>query len=355
MSSPTFHLFPKLAYDLRLLIWEASCFNGNKTTRHGLNYVNLTHDGLFSGYLHYRPAEESETSSCLMGTGLWGACVESRAVMIKQFRKRGLSLDDIPALQNRGRWLSGSEHIRSPVMVSRHDLFCFRISNWFEQYRPIPRFYFYLPRYKGIVEAQVCNLAFELDIAGQGTPHIVWYTIRCAIREAHPQVRRKRGETLNLSIIDKDVHWYRDNSTVNVNVTYADSDSEYTIVSWENLCYCDQVGVGTGAHALRKNVTPSHGEDSANFYRRMERTVKVLVRRDNEVSCPLEQRVYRSEDHQSDPNWMSSVVSGNISNQEAEDNEEEEEDRRNRKLESLPVCSPLSESTARQWYAPYRK
>jgi hypothetical protein len=175
-----------------------------------------------------------------------------------------------------------------------------------------PVFDFYLDRCKGISQAKVCNLAFELDVVDREKHSSVWISIRKAIRQAHLEVREKWGENLRLSIIDKDVHWYRDDSTVNV--TYADSDNEYTIVSWENLCYCDQTALGTGAHALRKYIRPSY-EDSADFYRLMEETVKVLVRRDNEVSCPFKGHACRPE------------------------GEEEEEERRNRELESWPIFS----------------
>ncbi|CAG7565205.1 unnamed protein product [Fusarium equiseti] len=244
MSSPTVHPFPKLPYELRLLIWEASCFNGNKNTRHGLNYIDV------SGSLKCRPAEKSKTSVCLMDTGL-------------------------PKVE-------GPAHIRTRIIISGRDLFCFRISDWYNRRMWAPAFDFYLDRCKGISQAKVCNLAFELDVVDWGeNSMVIGPVIRKALRQARLQARGSWGENLRLSIIDKDVHWYRDDSTVNV--TYADSDDEYTIVSWEILCYCDQTALGTGAHALRKYIRPSY-EDSTEFYRWMEETVKVLVRRDNESS-----------------------------------------------------------------------
>lgn len=323
MSSPTFYLFPKLPYELRLLIWEATCFNGNKKTRHGLNYIDV------SDSFDCRLAVESNTSACIMDTGLWGACTESRAVVRRKFRKRGLLLADITVCKNQARMLRAPSYIRTRLIISGRDLFCFRISDWCNKLLRPPGFDFYLDRHEGISQAKVCNLAFELDVVDWDKDAWVLPAIRKALRQAHLEAWEKWGEKFRLSIIDKNVHRYRGDSTVNV--TYADSDDEYTIVSWQNLCYCDQTAVGTGAHALRKYIRPSIYENSVDFYRGMEETVKVLVRRDREVSCPLERRAIRPEE------------------------EEEDEDKRNRQLESLPVRSFMSKSVARLWYAPYRK
>ena len=71
--------------------------------------------------------------------------------------------------------------------------------------------------------------------------------------------------------------------------------------------------------------------NAVDVYRWMEETMKILVRRDKEVSYPLERRAYQPEE------------------------EKEGEHERNRKLKRLPAYSNMSESNARLWYAPYRK
>ncbi|KAJ4004841.1 hypothetical protein NW766_011575 [Fusarium irregulare] len=276
MSSRTFHPFPKLPYELRLLIWEASCFNGNEKTRHGLNYVDVSD----TDDIKCRPADDTTTSDCLMDTGLWEACDESKAVMIKQFEERGLLSADLPICRNQGRWLRAPAHIQTPVLISGRDLFYFRIFDWYtrqlrrEDRREIgtAAFDFHLDRYQGISQAKVCNLAFELDVVGWGQYSSVWRVISLALAQAFLQSRTSWGESVTVSIIDKDVHWYRDDHTV-IDVIYADSNDDYTLVSWKNLCYCDQTAVGIGAHALRKYTYFSH---------LMEEMVKILVRRDNE-------------------------------------------------------------------------
>ncbi|KAH7179956.1 uncharacterized protein B0J16DRAFT_387785 [Fusarium flagelliforme] len=374
MSSPTFHPFPKLPYELRLLIWEASCFNGNKKTRHGLNYIDVSH----AYDIKCRSANDTATSACLMDTGLWEACDESKAVMIKQFRKRGLLLDDVPLCRNQGRWLSAPAYIRTPVLISGRDLLCFRISDWYGGHWS-PTLSFYLHRYEGIGLDMVRNIAFELDVFGLDKRHPLWSLFRTNL--TNTDELGAWGRKVNISIIDKHVRWYRnDNSD---NITYADYNDEYTIVSWENLCYCDGNGVGTGSHAFRKYIRPLY-EDyqppvlahqwTGDFYLWLERAVKILVRRDKEVSCPSLQtgrRIYRPDNHQFDSSWVRSRFIFNLSQQEAEKSEEskdteegedtddkepeEDEEEKNRELESLPVFSFRTEDTTRLWYFPYRK
>ena len=278
MSPRTFHPFPKLPYEVRLLIWEASCFDRNKTTRHGLHYVDIVAKYRFARTVQCRPAAKSETSACLMDTGLWLACRESRAVLIRQLQKRGLLLPDAPPNPNQVRWLKAP--VQDPIFVSAHqDLFCFRLSEWWKSQRLWAQFNFFLGQYL------VHNLAFELD-SSWGKREIYWPAFNIALESLDQQ--RVWGN-ISLSIIDKNVLWHRNDSIHDI--TYADCDNEYTIVGWENLCSCNQKRVKTGARAFRRLIKPSSDVDNlfTSHYRMMdshyklESKVKVLVRRDNEV------------------------------------------------------------------------
>ncbi|KAI1050783.1 hypothetical protein LB507_009288, partial [Fusarium sp. FIESC RH6] len=118
MSSRTFHPFLKLPYELRLLIWEASCFNGNEKTRHGLNYVDVSD----TDDIKCRPADDTTTSACLMDTGLWEACDESRLTGLTVGRFTGLP-EPRTMVEGSCTYSDSSPHIRPrPLLLQNFRL-----------------------------------------------------------------------------------------------------------------------------------------------------------------------------------------------------------------------------------------
>ena len=149
-------------------------------------------------------------------------------------------------------------------------------------------FFFYLPCVEAINEDLVHNVAFEMD----GTwdfQHNIWRSLIVAI--VRGSLDGDGCYKINISIIDKDVHWHRDDDTPDV--TYADGNNEYTVVQWKSLCPGAQRGLGNGTRTFLTYMRRAYDRNNPNWFSclEIEEKLKVLVRRDNEVEpCQLCQK-----------------------------------------------------------------
>ena len=272
MSAQTFHRFLELPCELRHLIWEASCFNRHEK-RHGIHYVDC------HGWRHHctrincQPASESQISACLMDAGLWAACRESRRVTQRRMRQHGvLSTDE----ENRSLCLKGREP--ATLIIDEHkDIICFRLSDW-EKGRWGCRFHFYLSYADSTEGGFPRKVAFEIDGIWDHE-HTCWTKMVRAI-SSYNSDDHDWFPFLNISIFDKNIDWFRDHSKLDD--TYADSDNEFTVVQWRNLCRCNQRGIWSSALAFLMYLDWGYREhiDGVAYF---TNKVSILVRRDNEV------------------------------------------------------------------------
>ena len=256
MSAQTFHRFLELPCELRDLIWEA-------------------------GWRHYdtrikcQPASESEISACLMDAGLWAACRESRRVMQRRMRQHGLLDADE---ENKSLCLKGPKPA-TLIIDQLKDIVCFQLSDWYEDSDWTTRFRFWLSYADSTEEEGVPHkVAFEIDGIWDHE-HACWYKMVRAI-SSYNRNDDDQCPFLDISIIDKEIHWFRDHTTVDD--TYADSDNEFTVVQWKNLCRCNQRGIWSSALAFLMYLNWGYREhiDGVTYF---THRVSILVRRDNEV------------------------------------------------------------------------
>ncbi|KAJ4129186.1 hypothetical protein NW768_007721 [Fusarium equiseti] len=199
-------------------------------------------------------------------------------------------------MENEVLCLKGPEP--ATLLIDQHkDIVCFRISDWYEEPHWGSGFHFYLS---------------YADLTDEGFPHKVAFEIDGIWDYQHPLWRKMQRDTtsgynpedddyypfLHISIMDKNIHWFRDHNTVDD--TYADSDNEFTVVKWGNLCPCNQRGMWSGALAFLMYIDWGfrHPIDEVRLY---AAKVGILVRRDNEVmpcqSCQAGAKSDRPLDH----------------------------------------------------------
>jgi hypothetical protein len=168
------------------------------------------------------------------------------------------------------------------------DIVCFRISDWYEVQRWTPDFYFPLSHPDSTEKGFHHRVAFEID-GNWNHQHSIWQTMRKVIRSYKPD-DDDFYPVLDILVIDKDIHWFRDDSIFDV--TYADCDNEFMVAGWENLCHCNQKGTWSGALAFLMHISRgyelcnsiySHREGRGLFQTNYTLRVDILVRRDNEV------------------------------------------------------------------------
>ncbi|KAH7179957.1 uncharacterized protein B0J16DRAFT_323424 [Fusarium flagelliforme] len=235
MSARTFHRFPELPCELRHLIWEASCFNRHEK-RHGIHYVDCHGWRGYKTRIKCHPAGESGISACLMDAGLWAACRESRRVIKRRMRQHGLLDTDE---ENKSLCLKGPKPA-TLIVDQLKDIVCFRFSDWYEEDHWTTRFHFYLSYADSTEEGFPHKVAFEIDGIWDHW-HPSWTKMVRAISGYNPD-DHDRYPFLDISIIDKSIHWFRNHSTVDD--TYADSDNKFTVIEWKNLCRCNQRAEG---------------------------------------------------------------------------------------------------------------
>ncbi|KAH7183163.1 uncharacterized protein B0J16DRAFT_401371 [Fusarium flagelliforme] len=87
MICTTFHPFPNLPFEVRLLIWEAACLE-HCPRRRGIHYVADVSNGVMSPLSYnWDESKPKNRSMYLWDAGLWTTCRESREVVFKQWRK----------------------------------------------------------------------------------------------------------------------------------------------------------------------------------------------------------------------------------------------------------------------------
>lgn len=290
MPAKAFHRFPRLPCELRHLIWEASCFNRHEK-RHGIHYVDCHGYRNYCTRIQCQPASESEKSACLMDAGLWAACYESRRVIQRRMRQHELL--DTGEEENKSLCLEGPKPA-TLIIDQLKDIVCFRFSDWYEDHNWTDRFHFYLSYADSTEEDFPYKVAFEIDAIWDHW-HPSWEKMARAISDYNPD-DDDFYPFLDISIMDKNIHWFRHHSTLDDTYaalrgvsykelsydTYADSDNEFTVVEWKNLCRCIQRGMWSGAVAFLMflNWGYRHPINSVAYF---THRVTILVRRDNEV------------------------------------------------------------------------
>ncbi|KAI1050790.1 hypothetical protein LB507_009287 [Fusarium sp. FIESC RH6] len=273
MSARTFHRFSELSCELRHLIWEASCFNRQKK-RHGMHYVDCHGWRNYHTRIECRAASESEISACLKDAGLWAACRESRRVIQRRMRQHGfLDTDE----ENRSLCLKGSEPA-TLIIDELKDIVCFRFSDWYDDHGWTDRFHFYLSYADSTEEFFPRKVAFEIDGIWDHE-HRFWIKMLNAI-SSYNSDDHDWYPLLNISIFDKNIHWFRDHSTLDD--TYADSDNEFAVVQWRNLCRCNQRGTWCSALAFLMHINWRYRRPYDGIIYFLQ-SASILVRRDNEV------------------------------------------------------------------------
>ncbi|RBR18905.1 uncharacterized protein FIESC28_05827 [Fusarium coffeatum] len=294
MSAQTFHRFPDLPYELRHHVSEASCFDRHEE-RHGLHYVDCPGSRKCRTRIECRAASETETSACLMDAGLWAACQESRRVIKKQMRQHGFLRTD---RENKSLCLKGPEPA-TLIIDENEDMVCFRISDWFKVQHWTKMFHFLLSYADSTEEGMPHNVAFEMD-GSWDHQHSIWRAILNGIRfyggGHYPPLYKH--------IIDKKIHWFRDSSTLDD--TWADCNNEFMVVTWKNLCPCNQRGMDSGALVflmyMRRGYQPytSDGYHSCMglYHTAYTLAVDILVRQDNEVMPCQSCQTRAKKDHE---------------------------------------------------------
>lgn len=85
MSRATFHPFPNLPVEIRLQIWEDTCFDWG-SGRFGLHYIKLNENRQLAPLnCEWQTAGPRNRSAYLWYAGLWTACKESRDVAAKHW------------------------------------------------------------------------------------------------------------------------------------------------------------------------------------------------------------------------------------------------------------------------------
>ncbi|SCO76100.1 uncharacterized protein FRV6_00312 [Fusarium oxysporum] len=132
MAVSSFHPFPRLPLELRLLIWSAACnsYVSYQPNDHALHYVDLepSSDGTTLLAYHKSTADvvQGDNNSACLSNALWGACKESRDVVARHSRVDGQDQPHSPAMlsirDNEGHW-------NAPVCPTK-DIFCVKSSSW---------------------------------------------------------------------------------------------------------------------------------------------------------------------------------------------------------------------------------
>ncbi|KAF5027102.1 hypothetical protein F66182_814 [Fusarium sp. NRRL 66182] len=337
MTSTTFHPFPRLPLKLRLLVWQKAYLRPHEED-YGLQYINLDQNrqlslsscdwGRSAG-----PQGLRNRSAYLWHGGLWTACKESRASVIKSSHIQ--EWINYRKMANRNGWhmrdlvlTLDSSTVEPPALVDignqepwrlvvnpTQDMFCITSDNWeqllSEEWQRISlTAYFLGDKAHGL---SVNNIAIEYDPSWnliltelssytelQDHPSSLGFLVRMLFDLADREPRAY----WEISLIDKTAQWVATSGTNRDGTwrdkTFRDCDYEYVLLDWSKTALYNLGVVIDGSPILqfmdmlddllnRELSEVAHhcsGEelwcDHAGFSPTFLTTI--LVRRDNEVT-----------------------------------------------------------------------
>lgn len=342
MGSSVFHPFPRLPTELRLEIWQYACLPSQKK-RPGLHYFNLDHDNKFVSFGWHQitsselqgPASQARRSAYLWHGGLWTACKESRAVVMKHSQlkewgdlieraeredKRTGNYRQISSMSRRG---FGVEGVPPGMIVMREgheewyfivyptrDIFCVTADNWETvlQSWSMSSAYHYLPAAGcDMLSLSVENIAFEFDPSwNQEFPTYIHKLMEensargCLARMVEEMVS-PTADRLNIWLVDKTARWRVAEPDKVIGSVFHDCDDEYVQIGFFDTYYDPDRGQDTSpvTHFIQQfgSLGDFHYRDTErggwspdldyilerpNYW--AESSIGLLVRRDNYVT-----------------------------------------------------------------------
>ncbi|RSL39552.1 hypothetical protein CEP53_013976 [Fusarium sp. AF-6] len=364
MTPSIFHPFSRLPTELRLQIWENACLPSQQQSC-GLHYFTLNDDKklVSSGWNRITSSElqalasQANRSAYLWHGGLWTACKESRAVVMKHSRlkewedlleraqredKRAESHERetgrarTPPLRmhTMSDWVVGDEGAPPGMIVMREgheewyfivyptrDIFCVTAENWESvlQSRPYWDDYHYLPvPGYDLFSLHVENIAFEFDPSwNHALPDDIFdlmmeNSARGLLARMVEEMVSLYALRFNIWLVDKTARWLAQPDQF-VGPVFHDCDDEYVQIGFYDTEYNpDKEPDGSPiTYFIRKfgclgdfyyrdiergprSPGLDYVLDGPNFW--AESSIRLLVRRDNQVVEEEEHSWIDSED-----------------------------------------------------------
>ncbi|KAF5006250.1 hypothetical protein FDECE_7410 [Fusarium decemcellulare] len=314
----TFHQFSRLPAEVRWQIWEEACFPRQSR---GLHYATL--DATLHFVSHHFPGNRSAYS---WDGGLWMACKESRVALEKHHYMqewKESELRDPTEYQYSESWM-GSEK-EAPGLVAVHDdhqawhcvvypardIFCVTAHNndWESVMESWPWYglLVIVPFIEDVTTLRVDNIALEFDPSWNVELSRDGYRFNDRKSPGSFLVRMlldlaREDGIPNIWLIDNSARWRAKPGRDISPVSYG-SDGEYVEIDWGEVCF-DEVNEEYKssivcfiqdlsrefdenlADAGRGDWTPDPYVDQIMMYYpiTVDRSVRLLVRRDNQVT-----------------------------------------------------------------------
>ncbi|UPK95212.1 hypothetical protein LCI18_006147 [Fusarium solani-melongenae] len=342
MGSSVFHPFPRLPTELRLQIWQSACLPSQRQRR-GLHYFNLDQDKKLVSFgwnqitsLELQgSASQAGRSAYLWHGGLWTACKESRAVVMKhsQLKEWGDLLEGAKRQDERtgnhdrmyamSNWVVGDERVPPGMIVMREaneecyfivyptrDMFCVNADNWEPVLQSWSRWdvYYSLPAASCVLPyLDMRNIAFEFNLSwNHDFPDYIWALMR--EKSARGFLARMVDEMAgpwelrwNIWLVDKTARWRLAESDHVIGSVFHDCDDEYVQIGVFDTYYDPDKGE-SGSPVT--DFILKFGRLGDDYYRDVERggwspeldellerpnyraesSIKLLARRDNQVT-----------------------------------------------------------------------
>ncbi|SPJ74988.1 related to tetracycline resistance proteins [Fusarium torulosum] len=340
---PTFHSFPKLPAEIRLQIWKYACFPRSKID-HGIQYVtvNIVHedeeeyivvlddnlegyddeflvetddDGYITLTAPRRPGDKPagvqrsssrpNASACLWDAGLLTACKESKLAITEYHDLKGwLELrDQSNKTTQPDVWYDKDypstlvPHKRDkkwcPMVVPLRDIFCIDTS----RVKTLPKNLYSMKLLAPFISTRTFTIVESWNIALKFDSS--WntdfpYHIGRLKREKSPRgllanwLDRFQDEVYpepSVWIIDDSVGWVASREQ-NFRPMYRDCDGDYVQINWDDT-RCNG-GRGHVAHFM-EFLSDVLDSDDDIFPFETKKIVKLLVRKDNQLSRELEE------------------------------------------------------------------